>query len=163
MARTKERVQQDLDTVVAVFICSPERAFSRAEIVREVQQRDPSISEHQIENDRKRLHRLGYIRHETVGGPYEKRYIYTGKKWHPTQPTRSTHRRPCEPATLLQWRELQQAIPPLVSRLDDHFTSPPPVKLLDACRAEEGTAHAPNTTADGLPRLDPVAAADGSG
>src|SRR5262249_20789838 len=52
------------------------------------------------------------------GGPNKKRYVYTGREWHPTPPpTRPTHRRPCEPVTLAQWRELQRPLPSTVSRL----------------------------------------------
>jgi hypothetical protein len=109
------RGRQDYDVVVTIFIVNPERAFSREEIVREVQQRHPSISESRIENIRQRLYRERYIRHETEGGPYEKRYIYTGKKWDFTPPP--TRSRPCEPATLPQWRELQRARQPIVSTL----------------------------------------------
>jgi hypothetical protein len=60
----------------------------------------------------------GHIQHEAVGGPHKKRYIYTGREWHPTPPPiRPTHRRPCELVTLAQWRELQQVLPFTVSRL----------------------------------------------
>jgi len=110
--------RQDFDLVVQIFIDNPKRAFYKEEIVKEVQRRDPSISERRIEYIRTQLFASGHIRHEAVGGPDKKRYIYTGREWHPTPPpTRSTHRRPCEAVTFAQWRELRQALPSTVSRL----------------------------------------------
>ena len=110
--------QQDFDAVMQVFIDYPERAFYKEEIVKEVRRRHPSINERRIEYIRKQLIALGYIRHEAAGGPYKKRYIYTGREWHPTPlPTLPTHPRPCEPPTLAQWRELRRPLPFIVGRL----------------------------------------------
>jgi hypothetical protein len=115
-ARGKGR--EDFDAVVQIFIDNPERAFYKEEIVNEVRRRHLSINERRIEYIRKELFADGYIRHEAVGGPHTKRYIYTGRQWHPTTPpTRPTHRRPCETATLSQWRELLQTLPRIVSQL----------------------------------------------
>lgn len=123
--------RQDLDAVVQIFIDNPDRAFYKEEIVKEVRQRDPSISEPRIEYIRTQLFASGYIQHEAVGGPHKKRYIYTGREWHPTPPpTRATHRRPCEPVTLAQWHELQRVLSSAVSNLaggelDDEIANGP--------------------------------------
>jgi hypothetical protein len=110
--------RQDFDAIVQIFIDNPERAFYKEEIVKEVRRRHPSISERRIEYIRTRLFASGHIQHEVVGGPHEKRYIYTGREWQPmAPPTRPTHLRPCELATLSQWRELLRARPPIVSQL----------------------------------------------
>src|SRR5262245_48033973 len=110
--------RHDFDIVVRIFIDNPQQGFYKEEIVKEVRRRDPSISERRIDYIRTELFALGHIQHEAVGGPYKKRYIYSGREWHPTPPpTRPTHRRPCEPVTLAQWGELQRALPPTVSQL----------------------------------------------
>jgi hypothetical protein len=110
--------RQDFDVVVQLFIDNPDRAFYPEEIVSEVRRRNPSISERRIELIRRELFATRYIRHEDVGGPHKKRYIYAGRKWQPTPPqARPTHRRPCEPVTLAQWRELQEGRPAIISQL----------------------------------------------
>jgi hypothetical protein len=110
--------RRDFDAVLQIFIDNPKRAFSIAELIEEVQRRHPSISERRIDYVRKELFASRHIQHDFVGGPYRKRYLYSGREWHRTPPpARPTHRRPCEPATLAQWRELGQPLPSSVGLL----------------------------------------------
>jgi hypothetical protein len=109
---------QDFDSVVQLFIDNPGRAFYPEEIVKDVRRRNPSLSARRIEYIRTQLFASGHIRHDAVGGPHKKRYIYTGAKWEPTPtPAQPTHRRPCEPMTLPQWSELKQVLPSFVRHL----------------------------------------------